>query len=79
MLPIPLFINHYNHFIGGVNISDQLRAVYYTQQSLVHNWHPYFFYFLNIAICNSHLLWKWYRESLNNSRATYQLNSHWFY
>jgi len=45
----------------------------------VHNWHPYFFYFLNIAICNSHLLWKWYWESLNNNRATYQLNSHWFY
>ena len=79
MLPIPLFIDHYNHFMGGVDISDQLRAVYCTQQPSVHNWHPYFFYFLDVAICNSYLLWKWYRESLNDGRATYRLNSHRFY
>jgi hypothetical protein len=29
-LPIPTFINNYNHFIGGIDIADQLRAYYST-------------------------------------------------
>ena len=37
MLPIPVYIDYYNHFMGGVDIADQLRAVYYTQIPLVHN------------------------------------------
>jgi hypothetical protein len=56
MLPIPLCINHYNHYMGAVDLSDQLRAVYYTQQPSVYNWYPYFYYFLDVAICNSYLL-----------------------
>jgi hypothetical protein len=67
--------------MGAVDISDQLRAVYYTQQQSVHNWQPYFFYFLNVAICNSYLLWKWYCESLsiNDGRDSRKLSSHRFY
>ena len=65
MLPIPLCIDHYNHYMGAVDLSDQLRAVYYTQQPSVHNWYPYFYYFLDVAIYNSYLPWKWYRESLS--------------
>ena len=58
MLSISVYIDYYNHFIGGVDIADQLRTVYYTQIPSVHNWHPYFYYFLNVAIYNSYLLWK---------------------
>jgi hypothetical protein len=31
-LAIPIFINDYNHFMGGVDIADQLRAYYSTQR-----------------------------------------------
>ena len=42
-LPIPLFINDYNHFIGGVDIADQLRSYYSTQRTSFRNWYPLFF------------------------------------
>jgi len=30
-LPIPVVIDDYNHFMGGVDIADQLRGYYGTQ------------------------------------------------
>jgi hypothetical protein len=32
-LPIPIFIDDYNHYMGGVDIADQLRSYYSTQRT----------------------------------------------
>jgi hypothetical protein len=37
-LPIPSAIDDYNRFIGGVDIVDQLRASFTTQQRSVKPW-----------------------------------------
>jgi hypothetical protein len=82
MLPIPLFIDNYNHHMNGADLADQLRAVYCTQQPSIRNWHPYFYYFLDTAICNSYLLWRWNREARYPSqgdRQSERLNSYRYY
>lgn len=79
MLPIPRFIDMYNHHMNGVDLADQLRAVYCTQQPSVHNWHPYFYYFLDTAIVNSYLLWRWTREAIGGINPHTRRNGHRFY
>lgn len=63
-LPIPLFIDDYNHFMGGVDIADQLRSYYTTQRISLRNWYPLFFWIIDTAILNSYLIGK----SVNGSR-----------
>jgi hypothetical protein len=57
-LSIPLFIDDYNHFMGGVDIADQLRSYYTTQRISLRNWYPLFFWIIDTAILNSYLLGK---------------------
>jgi len=42
-LLILMAIDDYNHFIGGVDIADQLRAGFSTQQRGVKPWRPLFY------------------------------------
>ena len=37
-LQILVFINDYNHNIGGVDIVNQLREAYETYKATQHNW-----------------------------------------
>jgi hypothetical protein len=46
-LPIPMAIDDYNHFMGGVDIADQLRAGFSTQQRGVKPWRPLFYWLLD--------------------------------
>lgn len=39
-LPIPEFINKYNHYINGVDNTNQLRCYYNTQQIHFKSWKP---------------------------------------
>jgi Transposase IS4 len=57
-LPIPVFIDDYNHFIGSVNIADQFRIYYSTQRIAFRSWYPLFFWILNTAILNIYLIGK---------------------
>ena len=43
LLPIPGAINDYNQYMGGVDIADQLRAGFSTQQRGVKPWRPLFY------------------------------------
>jgi hypothetical protein len=43
LLPIPEAIDDYNHHMGGVDIADQLRAGFSTQQRGVKPWRPLFY------------------------------------
>jgi hypothetical protein len=53
LLPIPSAIDDYNHYIGGVDIADQLRAGFSTQQRGVKPWRPLFYWLLDSTIINA--------------------------
>jgi hypothetical protein len=53
LLPIPGAIDDYNHFMGRVDIADQLRAGFSTQQRGVKPWRPLFYWLLDSTIINA--------------------------
>jgi hypothetical protein len=53
LLPIPGAIDDYNHYMGGVDIADQLRAGFSTQQRGVKPWRPLFYWLLDSTIINA--------------------------
>lgn len=53
-LLIPKVIDDYNHCMNGVDIADQLRSYYNTQQTVRRNWMPLFFWLLDTAIINTY-------------------------
>jgi len=53
---IPSDNDDYNHFKGGVNIADQYREAYFTEQTSHRNWLPLFDWLLDIAIINGFVL-----------------------
>jgi hypothetical protein len=53
LLPIPGAIDDYNHHMGGVDIADQLRAGFSTQQRGVKPWRPLFYWLLDSTIINA--------------------------
>ena len=58
MLPISEFIDDYNYHMGGVDIADQLRSYYCTQQRSCHNWYPLFYWLLNTTLVNAYRIQK---------------------
>jgi hypothetical protein len=52
LLPIPIAIHEYNCFMGGVDIADQLRAGFSTQQRRVKPWRPLAYWLLDSSIIN---------------------------
>ena len=52
-LAIPMFINDYNHYVGGVDQADQLRSYYTTQRRHVKPWKALWHWLLDMAITNS--------------------------
>jgi Transposase IS4 len=53
LLPIPGAIDDYNHYMGRVDIADQLRAGFSTQQRGVKSWRPLFYWLLDTTIINA--------------------------
>jgi hypothetical protein len=72
-LPIPIVIDDYNHFMGGVDIADQLRGYYNTQLSVRRTWMPLFFWLLDTAIVNSYLILKKSGKNINHKDFRLQL------
>ena len=54
VLPIPEFIDDYNYNMGGVDIADQLRSYYSTQQPSCRNWLPLFYCLLDTSLVNAY-------------------------
>ena len=53
-LPIPDFIDLYNHFMNDVDVADQLRYYYDTQRVHLKTWKPLWHFLLNTTIVNSY-------------------------
>ena len=62
-LPIPGAIDDYNHFIGGVDIANQLRASFSMQQRGVKPWRPLFYWLLDSTIINAFCISKHLRKA----------------
>jgi hypothetical protein len=56
-------VDDYNHFMNGVDIANQLRAKFSTEQRTSRTWVPLFYYLLDTAICNAYLLSEHHRKS----------------
>ncbi|KAI5839376.1 hypothetical protein DFP73DRAFT_484026 [Morchella snyderi] len=54
-LLIPVVINIYNYFMGGLDIPDQRCSYWPTQHRVSRNWVPIFFLFLDTIILNPFL------------------------
>jgi len=57
LLPIPSMVDDYNHFMNGVDIADQLRAKFTTEQRTHRTWLPLFYFCLDTAIVNAYILY----------------------
>ena len=62
VLSIPQFIDDYNHFMGGVDVSNQLRASYEVHRPTRRTWWPIFYWLLDATIVNAHKLSKVYGQ-----------------
>ena len=72
-LPIPGIIDDYNHFMGGVDIADQLRGYYGTQLPVRRTWMPLFFWLLDTALVNSYLILKKVNTNINHKDFRLQI------
>jgi hypothetical protein len=63
LLPIPGVIDDYNHHMGGVDIANQLRAGFSTQQCGLKPWRPLFYWLLDTMIINAYHLSKHQRKA----------------
>jgi hypothetical protein len=52
---IPTIYDDYNHYMGGVDIADQIRSYYSYNRHTFRTWKPLFQYYLQTTICNA---WK---------------------
>lgn len=57
-LRIPVFIDDYNHNIGGVDIANQLREAYETHRATRRNWWPLFYWLIDVVVINSYRLYR---------------------
>ncbi|RFU24234.1 hypothetical protein B7463_g12098, partial [Scytalidium lignicola] len=55
-LAIPVVIDDYNHYIGGVDIANQFRAEYETHRTAFPTWWPLFYWMVDIAVVNAYRL-----------------------
>jgi hypothetical protein len=63
LLPIPGITDDYNHYIGGVDIANQLRAGFSTQQRGFKPWRPLFYWLLDTAIINAFRIFEHQRKA----------------
>ena len=54
VLEIPVFIDDYNHNMGGIDIANQLRVSFETHRTTLRNWWPLFYWLIDIIIINSY-------------------------
>ena len=63
LLPIPGMTDDYNHYIGGVDIADQLRAGFSTQQRGVKPWRALFYWLLDTSTINAFCIFEHQRKA----------------
>jgi hypothetical protein len=57
LLPIPGFIDTYNHTMNGVDTADQVRTAYQTKRRALRNWHPLWHFVFDTVLSNCAYIW----------------------
>ena len=70
-LAIPTVVDDYNLFMGGVDIADQLLAVYTSHLPSRRTWLPLFFWLLDCCASNAYLLLSALDNTWSNSRRRF--------
>jgi hypothetical protein len=70
-LEIPVFIDDYNHYMGGVDLANQYRAVYETHRTTLRNWWPLFYWLIDITVVNAFRLHQLHQLALGAKALTH--------
>ncbi|RUO95935.1 hypothetical protein BC936DRAFT_142939, partial [Jimgerdemannia flammicorona] len=73
-LKIPKIIDDYNHHMCGVDIADQRRGYYNTQIRSFRTWMPLFFWILDTAVVNCHLVHNQVADNITHADFRLQLS-----
>jgi hypothetical protein len=65
-LPVPEVVDFYNYNMNRVDLADQYRAGYVCQQISRKWWHSLAYFFVDAALVNSFLLWKWTQQGASH-------------
>ena len=71
---IPQLIDDYNHWMGGVDLSDQRIAYYQPNLRCRRNWIPMFIQMLSIIRSNSYIVYKSYSQQKTGSHKQFTLD-----
>ena len=69
-VPIPMSIQQYNRFMGGVDKSDQYLSYHNVNRKTDKYWKTPFFHLVDIALTNSFLLYNWLRMQAGLKRVS---------
>jgi hypothetical protein len=72
-LEIPFFINDYNHYINGVDLTNQYRSFYEVYLKDYRNWLPLLYFFINAAVVNAWRIQYIYKQQHGATRLPAQL------
>ena len=75
-IPQPLAIHMYNHFMNGVDTSDQMLACHNISRKCYCWWKTLLFHLIDIAVVNSFLLFERYHEQHREVEVLRQLNNY---
>ena len=71
---VPSAIHTYNKRMGGVDLSDQLRAYYPSGRSCKKWWRFVLWFLLDVAICNAFLLYGMTHSTRNRTQLQFRLD-----
>ena len=76
-MPIPVCFDEYNHHMGGVDITDQLRSYYDTQLTSFRTWWPMMFWGLDTMATNAYLIYSDIEDLPPISHKEFRLQCAW--
>ena len=67
---IPLMVEHYNRYMGGVDKSDQLLQYHSSLRRATRYWKTLFYHMLDVAVTNAFVLYNWGRMEKGEKAVT---------
>jgi hypothetical protein len=58
-VPVPIIIEQYNKFMGGIDKSDQYLQYHSSLRRTIRSWKTLFYHMLDVAVINSMVIYNW--------------------